>query len=323
MSNMTSVFRLHDSAFDFLETLQRSRNPRNVMLKALEVTGAPSPSIDLDRACAVLVVAEVVAALRGAQAEDAPQRILLGSIAKQRKSLTDVRDAAIKAVKALSMRENELWDSANKEEIESMAGDLIARLNRPPDFERVDAILASKPPRPRAGDVFRFPLGNGKGAFGRMVRDGYFYIYSGLFDEGAGPPLGSRDYVLYSTGLHEMIGSPQCPIVGRDPLNSSECAKPLVHNGPGPRTTLWGLSEYPAGKTVTPFQCIGVEQLGGEAANDLRARILRGETSLAKSLTVFESFLSRSDIERGIRALDGRLVRLFDEAENKRFNLRA
>lgn len=318
---MTSVFRLHDAALDFLEAVQRSRNPRQVMLRAMNRTTTLSQPVELDDACAVLVVGEIVAALRGVQAEDVPQLVLTGSIAKQRNSLVDMRDLAVKAVKALLLQENELWAAGNEEEFHRMVGDLVFRLEGPPDFKRVDAILESKPRRPRIGDVFRLPLGGGKNAFGRMLRDGYFYIYSGVFDEDATPPVGIRDFALYSTGLHHVIGSEGCPIVGRDPLKNEECAKPLVHNGPGVRTTLWGLPEFPGGKAASPFQCMGVEQLGGDTVDRLKERILGGETSLARSLAVFGAFLSSEEVEMGIKALQGRQVRYFDEAENRRFNL--
>ncbi len=315
-----SIFDLYGDAYAFLIKLRGSREPRALMSRAIDTILDRSKPLRISQVSAAFVAAEVVAALRGAQTEEFLYLTLRGSIAEQGESIVTLWDAAANGLAAVIEKGRTWRDSADPATLERLAGELLARLDQPANMAQVGAIVTSGRQKPVAGSVFRLPLGQGRSAFGRVYRKSYFYVYA-VMASSTEPPIGSRDFLFYTsptTSLRDLIGTGLCPIVGRDPFKAGERRVPAVYNGPRMRTTIW---ELPGSPVASPFQCVGMERLGWDSFAGVVERIRAGETSLQRSIREFGSLLSADDLERGLEALQGRVVRHFDDAENRRFGL--
>jgi hypothetical protein len=318
---MLTIFR-HDSAHVFLGSLRNSKSPHRLVKSTLEKARGSGEYLEIDDACAALVAAEVIATLRGAPHEDAPSGMLRGSISKHRDSLLDLHELTIQAITQLAHGNNELREAADEIRFQELVEELLSRLSGPANWDRAAEILSFKRPRVRPGDVFRISLGDGRNCFGRMVRKGYFYVYSTVIAGDSTPPIGSRDFLFYALGLWDEIGTAVCPIAGRDPVERRESPYPAVHNGAASLTTIWDLPHpFPNAFEAQAYQCIGMEQLGSVTLPMLRSRVTLGESSVDQSMRLFDPFLTASDKQRALDALAGRKTRFFDTEENRRFML--
>lgn len=70
------------------------------------------------------------------------------------------------------------------------------------------------------GDVCAIPLGDGRYAFGRVLRDASIAVYRSTRESRDAPPLGERDF-LFTVGVYDDIpGSTKAPVVGHDAFES-------------------------------------------------------------------------------------------------------
>jgi hypothetical protein len=76
------------------------------------------------------------------------------------------------------------------------------------------------------GDVCAFELGDGRFAFGRVLRDACIAIYRSTSTAQTLPPIGGRDFV-FTIGIYDDVpASDACPVVGNDPFASDDEAWP-------------------------------------------------------------------------------------------------
>jgi hypothetical protein len=76
------------------------------------------------------------------------------------------------------------------------------------------------------GDVCAFELGDGRFAYGRVLRDACIAIYRSTSETPNSPPIGERD-VLFTVGVYDDVpASAACPVVGHDPFESEDEAWP-------------------------------------------------------------------------------------------------
>ena len=76
--------------------------------------------------------------------------------------------------------------------------------------------------RANPGDVCELPLGDGRYAYGRVLRDASIAVYRTVSHRAGSPPLGEREF-LFTVGIYEDVpGSANAPIVGHDPFSSED-----------------------------------------------------------------------------------------------------
>ncbi len=70
------------------------------------------------------------------------------------------------------------------------------------------------------GDVCALDLGDGRFAYGRVLRDASIAIYRTILTTPSAPPVGERPFA-FTVGIYDDLpGSEQCPVVGHDPFGS-------------------------------------------------------------------------------------------------------
>ena len=76
------------------------------------------------------------------------------------------------------------------------------------------------------GDVCAFDLGDGRFAYGRVLRDASIAIYRTVAERPDAPPIGEQSF-LFTVGIYDDLpGSTACPVVGHDPFKSEDEAWP-------------------------------------------------------------------------------------------------
>jgi hypothetical protein len=72
------------------------------------------------------------------------------------------------------------------------------------------------------GDVCAFDLGDGRFAFGRLLRDASIAVYRGTSLARDSPPIGQRDF-LFTVGIYDDVpATAASPVVGHDPFQDAD-----------------------------------------------------------------------------------------------------
>ncbi len=285
--------------------------------------------LEIDEASELLIAAEMVAAARGWPHGSLPVGLLDNAFAKNREEFLSLSDLAVQAVKRLLIGKNELLEAgrteAVQEAIESSIRNLGERLVREFDPVALQESAAKVRVKPRSGDVFAIPLGTATVSYARLYQKDYFYVYSGIFDISAPPPIGSRDFMFYTTSvgtLRRLIGTDVCKIVGRDPLGKHEIQCPAIYRKAARTPVILSFAgPFREPRPVAAFQCVGMECFSDDDLESLQERILKDETSVKRSLKNFAEYLSTSEIDKALELLNGRTCRRFDAEENRAFEI--
>lgn len=76
------------------------------------------------------------------------------------------------------------------------------------------------------GDVCELALGDGRFAYGRVLKDASIAVYRSTSMCPGAPPIGERDF-LFTVGVYDDVpGSATAPVVGHDPFSCDEEAWP-------------------------------------------------------------------------------------------------
>ena len=86
------------------------------------------------------------------------------------------------------------------------------------------------------GDVCEFDLGDGRYAYGRVLRDASVAVYRSTSSFQRQPPIGERDFAFIVGVYDDVPGSAACPVVGRDPFDDPTDAWPPPHKVVDPIT---------------------------------------------------------------------------------------
>jgi hypothetical protein len=120
--------------------------------------------------------------------------------------------------------------------------------------------------KPRVGDVVQISLPTGRYAYGRVLRDASVAFYSDRSDKPGEAPIGSRDY-QFTVGVYEdVLGSPECPVVGHDPSHGEEDQWPPPYRM---RDSISGEVRIYYKGTISPSTEIEIEGLEPAAVWDL------------------------------------------------------
>lgn len=304
-----------EGAGDSMDQLVRSKSVAAKIESCLRSSLVVKEYIESNEACAIYVCAELVAAARGWPGMAIPA---LASIVEQHQDkIAELGQPATDAIEALRKGNNELWASAaQRDDLDAAASDLVSRLTR----ERVTPVTRIKRLRVQLGDVFRIVLSPTECAYLRLYQEHCCYVYNGIWRFSEKPPIGSRDFLFYTSMLPGNLGTAECTRVGRDPFGPDEPRSSLIYNGPKLLTTIFG-TRFPTGVVAKPWQCLGMERAYHDDLETLRSRIIARRSSLDDSMEQFSGLLSPGDVEAALKALQGRVCRQFDEGENQRFQL--
>lgn len=78
----------------------------------------------------------------------------------------------------------------------------------------------------KPGDVCQLTLGDGRYAYGRVLKDASIAVYRSVTRRPGTPPVGERDF-LFTVGVYDAVpGSPAVPVVGYDAFLSEDEAWP-------------------------------------------------------------------------------------------------
>ena len=78
----------------------------------------------------------------------------------------------------------------------------------------------------RPGDVCQLALGDGRFAYGRVLKDASIAVYRSVSGRPNAPPIGEREF-LFTVGVYDDIpGSAAVPVVGHDVFSSEDEAWP-------------------------------------------------------------------------------------------------
>lgn len=198
--------------------------------------------LDRDETGLALAAAEIIAANRGHGSDDLeirlPKRIdNLDALALQ-------CGAALRRIRSQSeLIETFILERDRDQFLEAMAG-LQRRLQLPVVAvkRQKKAPIVSKPP----GSVFQVAIPSGLYAYGRVINEHTFALYSELNDRPDCPPIGSRDYFCIATGMYEEVHAREiCPVVGMDPWAAGEPhAEPKFLQGMYPFFKIRSCKEY-------------------------------------------------------------------------------
>ena len=76
------------------------------------------------------------------------------------------------------------------------------------------------------GDVCEVALGDGRFAYGRVLKDASIAVYRSISERPDTPPIGEREF-LFMVGVYDDVpGSAAAPVVGHDPFSSEDEAWP-------------------------------------------------------------------------------------------------
>ncbi len=76
------------------------------------------------------------------------------------------------------------------------------------------------------GDVCELALGDGRFAYGRVLKDASIAVYRSTSDYPGRAPIGEREF-LFTVGVYDDVpGSPSAPVVGHDAFSSEDEAWP-------------------------------------------------------------------------------------------------
>lgn len=79
------------------------------------------------------------------------------------------------------------------------------------------------------GDVCELPLGDGRYAYGRVLRDASIAVYCTTSESPGAAPIGERRF-LFTVGVYSDVpGRASFPVVGHDPFESDEESWPPPH----------------------------------------------------------------------------------------------
>ena len=320
-----SLLILHDACYDFTDQIENSRNAIALLKRTLNRTQPENEYVELDDVCAVVVAAELVATVRGWPPENLSRKArekVRRAFEADSSSLPELTSFALQWVEWLRTGHHELADASPYwADIGALLAQLVGRLREP-------ARPLPAPPeriRPRAGDVFRIPMGDGRFSYWRMHKRGFLHVYNATLREGEHPPIGSRNFLFYTSAhvrLLDVVGSVQCPLVARDPVSKNE-AVPLCCNKDGfNRISIFG-DHGPWGVDiqVSAWQIIGMELIRHDSLQTLRDRIASDRCSVKESMKHFSRDLKPADVDRALAILKGRRCRRFDIEEHRAFGL--
>jgi hypothetical protein len=317
-----SLLQLHDSCHEFMQRLRRSRSSWKIIAGIFQRHGGID-YLEIDDVCQLLVSAEAVAAMRGWAHTDFDVEFLHAEFA-ERQDLDAVAQTASRAVRRIKEEKNELLDACSPERLLALLSalnDLHERLVRPP--KSFPQARAGRTKRLRPGDVFRIPVSADRCAFGRIHRSGYVYVYAGLWRWNDPAPIGTHQFVFYTTLINRaisLIGSDSHAIVGRDPLGASTA--PLIYSEKKGHCEVWGAAGPSKGyRQVRPWQCIGMETMGTDSWHSIVERIESQHTSVQLSIERLAPYLAPGEMERVLTILGGQECRCFGEEENRLFEL--
>ena len=189
-------------------------------------------------------------------------------------------DLAIRAVVRVGTGSElqELYADAkplDREQWREALADLKRRLEKPiAESPKVRKVRI----RTNPGDVFQLKLTDDAYAYGRLTQNKAFCIYSKVTRLPNNPPIGSRRYIFYHTGIDRNIRDGVLPIVGRDPWDEFEPERdPRFYSGDFPWLRLCNGVGACVIENPTLADCFGLERFTIYDYSTTIDRILEGE----------------------------------------------
>ena len=118
------------------------------------------------------------------------------------------------------------------------------------------------------GDVCQLSLGDGRYAYGRILRDASVAVYRTTTHMPAQRPVGERDFIFTVGVYDDLPGSEAFPVVGHDPFESEEDAWPPPYKVVDPITGR--IQIYYRGEIRPPADPAEAEELEKAAVWDVR-----------------------------------------------------
>ena len=129
------------------------------------------------------------------------------------------------------------------------------------------------------GDVCELALGDGRFAYGRVLREASIAVYRSTTETSNAPPLGERDFLFTVRVYDDVPGSAECPVVGQDPFDDEDQARPPPYKVVDPINGR--IRIYYRGELQDPKDPIGAEQLEKAAVWDLHHLVDRIRSELS------------------------------------------
>jgi hypothetical protein len=130
------------------------------------------------------------------------------------------------------------------------------------------------------GDVCELALGDGRFAYGRVLKDASIAVYRSTTDFPAAPPIGERKF-LFTVGVYDDFpGTSSAPVVGHDAFSSDDEAWPPPYKVVDPISGQ--LRNYHHGEIQEADDPVAASELEKAAVWDLRHLVerIREELSL-------------------------------------------